>query len=443
MIDQLVQKFLSQQWTWKMGNAKLAKRWKVTQEQVEEARNRARKLTKADHKATTGNYVADLEEEIFHLTDNEKGTLTSTTTSKFDPKNDAELAELHKVDLTKYKISTYWSKLKPSGKFTSSVMCTLRKMKTDEGLQSVSLKEVLLKELFPDPDHPQTIQGYETAHRSRTGNNGKALLIITSDEHIAAANLRDDLYNIHYDGEEYRNRKRKILQTIAEEVRLHGKFDTCYDIKLGDDLDGWNGGTTRQGEGHNHVLPQNMDNKEALQTYVRTNISYWNDLMGIDPADRYVKYDIVNSNHGGKGLDYAANLGVEVFLETKYPSVNIEYIHKLIGHFSYGPHTVLLTHGKDENYMKKGLPLNLEPKTEIFVKQYMDHHKIHGKTTLLKGDLHQFNWNAGKFFDYINVGSVYGSSGWVQANYGLTNPSFAIGVLDHVSGELKIWPVYL
>lgn len=58
---------------------------------------------------------------------NEKGTLRSTAESTFDPKSDTELAELHKIDLTKYKISSYWSKLKSNGKFTSSVFATLRK----------------------------------------------------------------------------------------------------------------------------------------------------------------------------------------------------------------------------------------------------------------------------------------------------------------------------
>ena len=58
---------------------------------------------------------------------NEKGTLRSTAESTFDPKSDLELAELHKIDLTKYKISSYWSKLKSNGKFTSSVFATLRK----------------------------------------------------------------------------------------------------------------------------------------------------------------------------------------------------------------------------------------------------------------------------------------------------------------------------
>ncbi len=52
---------------------------------------------------------------------NEKGTIESTIVINFEPKNDIELAELHKIDLDRYIITNYWSKMLPGGKFTSSV----------------------------------------------------------------------------------------------------------------------------------------------------------------------------------------------------------------------------------------------------------------------------------------------------------------------------------
>lgn len=52
---------------------------------------------------------------------NEKGIIESTITSNFDPKNDIELARLHKIDLDKYIITNYWSKQLPNGNFTSSI----------------------------------------------------------------------------------------------------------------------------------------------------------------------------------------------------------------------------------------------------------------------------------------------------------------------------------
>ena len=52
---------------------------------------------------------------------NQKGTVESTITVDYEPKDHLELAQLHKIDLDKYIITNYWSKILPSGKFTSSV----------------------------------------------------------------------------------------------------------------------------------------------------------------------------------------------------------------------------------------------------------------------------------------------------------------------------------
>jgi len=57
---------------------------------------------------------------------NEKGTVESVIIASFEPKNDIELAKLHKIDLTKYVIVNYWSKLLPNGKFTSSCFSKIR-----------------------------------------------------------------------------------------------------------------------------------------------------------------------------------------------------------------------------------------------------------------------------------------------------------------------------
>lgn len=420
-----------------MGAGKLSKRWRVSEEAIREARVKAKRLLQRDDTATSGNYIATLETELIHKVDAEKGTLESTLQLDYEPKNDEELARLHKVDLTKYKISSYWSKLRGSGKFTSSIFCTLRKIDNDTGLQMEAIRDAVLESLtstFMIPSRGKVVS-----------DNQKVLIVITSDEHVAAANLEDDLYNIPYDKTEYTLRKVRIIEEIEAMKKLHGTFDKMINITLGDNLDGWSGGTTRSGEpGHAHVLPQNMSNKEAVETYIRTNNFYWDQIMRIDPATTYEKHDVVNSNHGGKGLDHIANLGVQIFLEAKYPHVKCHYITKFLGHIELGMHNLILTHGKDESYRKKPLPLNLNPDTEVFIKQYMDYHGLReGKTHVLKGDLHQWNWNTGKFLDYINVGSLYGSSGWVQANYGLTAPSFAIGYLDPSSDDFTLKPVYI
>lgn len=439
MNDKLVERFIAYPHNLRMGCAKLAKRWKVTEEEVREARKKAKLLSRGGIEAEAGNYVAALEYEVTQKVNVEKGTLESTASCDFDPKDDEELAKLHKIDLTKYKIASYWSKLKSNGKFTSSVFCTLRKIDDDAGIQIDTIKKALQLSFLPGTTSPRKRIDLRKGSR-------KAMVIITSDEHVAAANLEDDLYNIPWDKTEYVSRKFRVLSAIQELRDAYGPFEECFDIKLGDDLDGWNGGTTRSGEpGHAHVLPQNMSNSAAVETYIRVNNWYWDELLKINPALNYAKYDVVNSNHGGKGLDYIANLGVQIYLEAKHPDVRTNYITKFVGHFHYGQHNVMMTHGKDESYRKKPLPLNLDPNTEVFVKQYMDYHSLTpgSHNLLLKGDLHQWNWNSGKFFDYVNVGSLYGSSGWVQANFGLTRPSFVIGWLDYNTSDFLLKPVYL
>jgi hypothetical protein len=81
----------------------------------------------------------------------EKGTIESTITSDFEPKNDIELAALHKIDLDKYIITNYWSKLLPNGKFTSSVF-SKRKQPKDYTLQDFEkfLKNYIPNFTFPD-----------------------------------------------------------------------------------------------------------------------------------------------------------------------------------------------------------------------------------------------------------------------------------------------------
>tara|TARA_R110000782_G_scaffold74248_1_gene148410 strand:- start:8235 stop:9467 length:1233 start_codon:yes stop_codon:yes gene_type:complete len=82
----------------------------------------------------------DIEHEEFPLTTNsllgesrkvniEKGTIETTVTSNFDPKDDLELATLHKINLDKYIITNYWSKMLPGGNFTSSVFSKRKQAK--------------------------------------------------------------------------------------------------------------------------------------------------------------------------------------------------------------------------------------------------------------------------------------------------------------------------
>ena len=67
----------------------------------------------------------------------EQGTLESIKTVEFLPSDHRELAIIHNVDLKVFKITNYWSKLKPDGKYTSSIFCK-RKTPQDYSLEDFS-----------------------------------------------------------------------------------------------------------------------------------------------------------------------------------------------------------------------------------------------------------------------------------------------------------------
>jgi hypothetical protein len=81
--------------------------------------NLRKKLNGKDSEEST----SDIEKEV----NVDKGTIKSTVELTFDAQDIDQLYELHKVDKSLYKITNYWSKLKSTGKFTSSVLASQRK----------------------------------------------------------------------------------------------------------------------------------------------------------------------------------------------------------------------------------------------------------------------------------------------------------------------------
>jgi hypothetical protein len=106
--------------SWKKSKKFMAEKLEITEGEVDELLKELR------------NKDSNVTEEIEYISatrkvNNEKGTLESTLILDYEPKDDIELAKLHKINLDKYIITNYWSKLIPSGKFTSSVFSKLKK----------------------------------------------------------------------------------------------------------------------------------------------------------------------------------------------------------------------------------------------------------------------------------------------------------------------------
>ena len=131
---------------WKKSKSFYAKKLGISEKEVEELIKEIR----SQQDAEVGNYVSALEDIVIKV-NNDRGTLESTVETDYEPKDDIELAKLHKINLDKYKISNYWTKQKSSGKFTSSVFATLKQPKdyTPEDfakfLEDYVPKEIIIK----------------------------------------------------------------------------------------------------------------------------------------------------------------------------------------------------------------------------------------------------------------------------------------------------------
>ena len=107
--------------SWKKSKKFMAEKLQITESEVEEL---LKELREKDSNVTeeVAEYISSTRK-----VNNEKGTLESTLVLDYEPKDDLELAALHKINLDKYVITNYWSKVLPSGKFTSSVFSKLKK----------------------------------------------------------------------------------------------------------------------------------------------------------------------------------------------------------------------------------------------------------------------------------------------------------------------------
>lgn len=247
--------------------------------------------------------------------------------------------------------------------------------------------------------------------------NKKSLILYLSDWHVGCYVSDKSLYNNDFNENVLNERLEKVFKQCCLLYKNEKTpFDEIIIVNLGDSLDGLNKQTTRGG----HLLPQNMDNREQFDTFIKSTISFIGKIYESEICENVSYYCVGDSNHGGD-FDYFANKAISMYLNIKYPPIKVEIFNKLIGHFSYGYHTFMVTHGKDSIDMFKGLPFILDEKTENFINQYIDYNGLVNKTlNFIKGDLHRTSVTFGRRFRYKNVSSILGSSKWIHSNFGNT-----------------------
>jgi hypothetical protein len=266
---------------------------------------------------------------------------------------------------------------------------------------------------------------FPTYSKPKTLNN--VGLYYLSDEHIGAE-VSGGLYENNYNSQIFEDRITKIYNKIVDHAVFHGGFQDLYLVNLGDAIDGFNSLTTRGG----HTLPQNMNNKEVFNTYLRVHSSLLQSILDAGIAQNIHYVAVSDTNHGGD-IEYMCHKSLEYLFSASPVKFNI--IEKFIDHVIIGDKCFCFTHGKDATDRKRGLPLNLTPDIETYIKQYIDINNLNGyEISFVKGDLHQSASYYSKFFRYRNTSSIFGSSKWLMINYGYTQPACDYDLI--IEGEL-------
>ena len=320
-----------------------------------------------------------------------------------EPLSADEIIHKFKIDTTKWKLSQYWNKEKPGGGYFVSANILQKKdneFAIDDAIDIV--KQFVLSQDNPFyllPDIRET--------------NNKALFVYTSDKHIGAFVPKEAIYENDYNALTFEKRMHDLVLEILYMQKVYGTFSDIYILDMGDSLDGMNGTTTRGG----HNLPQNMNNREAFETYLKVHKNFFDILIKEKVAANYHIYGVTEDNHSSD-FGYFANRAIELYLNTRYPEINTQIFEKFIEHFVYGEHTFIITHGKDSEDLKHGLPLVLNDKVENLLNKYIKYHKIDTKYVhVIKGDLHQESSQLTSSFRYRNVLSMFGSSKWMMNNF--------------------------
>lgn len=114
-----------------------------------------------------------------------------------------------------------------------------------------------------------------------------SLILHLSDMHIGAKCESNSLYYNNWNKQELERRLDEVIYNISK----FGHLDTLIINLLGDNLDGMDGQTARR----DHIMPQNMDNMEQVETFIEVMVPFIEDCHHL--ANKVLIYSVKDGNH--------------------------------------------------------------------------------------------------------------------------------------------------
>jgi hypothetical protein len=426
-LNEVIEKFKKNPIYLENGAGSLARKWNTTEEVVKLAKKIYRDsnlLNKSPQNAIIPKLgkLIPLSEQKTEFNNVETGERNVEFTSN-KPLSKEEIEQKFSVDNITTKLSNYWNKEIGDGKYRVSAF-----IKVLNELSSTDLEQKL-KEILPQ------VQAKKLPVVTADINDN--LLIYVSDIHAGATDIKKCVHDIEYNEQIMTDR---LLSVVKEALAKSKKYNHVFILNLGDSLNSWSGETTRKGH---HVASES--NEEMFDIFVRGLSTFYTTLFESGLGKNYTVWNCLDSNHDGNGASYVANKAVELFISGRYPEVKFVQQKEFIQTISIGNHTFAFTHGKDSHVMKYPMKMILDDKLDSWFQQYFNQNGFLTTSTwchLRKGDLHQYNHQFGKFGDYMNVPSIYGTSEYISINFGNSAAGAVLEEFNAKKAHTTITPIF-
>lgn len=310
-----------------------------------EAKNRVRERNGTP--AVTANYISTLEDKVVDLIekneDLSKGTLNSVVEGQIDfsSKSIDDLYKFHKIDSRLYVIKNYWSKVKSSGKFTSSVFAVKKDIAQSPTLQAEVFKELLSNHV----PNLTTLNNYKIVKKESKNNKEKYLYELSlPDLHIGKLACEDESgedYDIKIASERYK--------LAIEELLTRINTDNLEKILLpiGNDMiqvDNTKGQTTAGTQ-----VDTDSRFHKIVNACKNLLIDTINQLSTLCPVDVIV----VPGNHDTESMAFIGMI-LDAYY-TKSKNINIINVAKPRKYYQYGDNSFMFVHGNREKHNQLGL----------------------------------------------------------------------------------------
>lgn len=231
------------------------------------------------------------------------------------------------------------------------------------------------------------------------------------------------------------------LEIVIDSLKKYKRGNDLYITDLGDFMDGYNGNTSRAG----HPLPQNMTTQQAFDYALEFKLRLLDNAVQV--YTRVFLDNVCNDNHGGT-LAYLVNSAVEKIAQHRYmkDEVVVRNHKKFLSHFVVGNRAFVISHGKDQAFMKSGMSPKAKPDDITKVDGYIKANGLYAYPfiTFDKGDSHQciLDLATSDDFFYLSYPSFAPQSEWVQTNYKKGRSGFVIQNFDIQTGVVTFTPIF-